>query len=50
MGFFKKRVNEFPTPYTVTAAVKEGGMETKLSMLIMGLGNMMHTSVYPKAI
>lgn len=42
MGFFKKRVNEFPTPYTVTAAVKEGGMETKLSMLIMGLGNILH--------
>ncbi len=42
MAFFKKRVNEFPTPYTVKAAVTEGGFETKLSMLIMGFGNMMH--------
>lgn len=45
MGLFKKRVNNFPTPYTVTAAVKEGGMETKLSMVVMGIGNMMHKQV-----
>ncbi len=45
MAFFKKRVNEFPTPYTVKAAVTEGGFETKLSMLIMGFGNMMHKQV-----
>ena len=42
MGIFKKRVNEFPTPYTCTRAMREGGMETKLSMLVMGLGNMVH--------
>lgn len=42
MEIFKKRVNEFPTPYTVTAAAKEGGTETKLSMLVMGLGNIVH--------
>ena len=42
MGIFKKRVNEFPTPYTCTKAMREGGMETKLSMLVMGLGNMVH--------
>lgn len=38
----KKRVNEFQTPYTAMAAITEGGMETKLSMLVMGLGNMLH--------
>lgn len=42
MGIFKKKVNEFPTPYTAMAAIKEGGIETKLSMLVMGLGNMVH--------
>lgn len=42
MTLFKKRVNEFPTPYTVTAAVSKGGIETKLSMLVMGLGNIVH--------
>lgn len=42
MGIFKKRVNEFPTPYTCTRAMREGGMETKFSMLVMGLGNMVH--------
>lgn len=41
----KKRVNEFPTPYTVKAAVAEGGMETRLSMLVMGLGNIVHKQV-----
>ncbi|MEG2774168.1 MAG: sugar ABC transporter permease [Acetivibrio sp.] len=36
----KKRVNDFPSPYTVTNAVKKGGIMTKVSMLIMGAGNM----------
>lgn len=45
MGLLKKRVNDFPTPYTVKAAVTDGGIETKLSMLVMGLGNMMHKQV-----
>lgn len=45
MNFFEKRVNQFPTPYTVTAAVTNGGGETKLSMLIMGLGNIVHKQV-----
>lgn len=39
---FKKRVNEFPTPYTVSNAVTKGGLLTKLSMLIMGAGNIAH--------
>ncbi len=42
MRIFKKRVNEFPTPYTCTRAIKEGGMETRLSMIVMGLGNFVH--------
>ena len=42
MGLFDKKVNDFPSPYTVMAAVREGGTETKLSMLAMGLGNIVH--------
>ena len=42
MGIRKRHVNEFPTPYTCTAAIREGGMETKLSMVLMGFGNIMH--------
>lgn len=42
MGILKKRVNDFPTPYTCTRAVREGGLETKLSMVLMGLGNIVH--------
>ena len=38
----RKRVNNFPTPYTCTAAIKQGGMETKLSMILMGFGNIVH--------
>lgn len=45
MGFFKKRVNDFPTPWTFTKAVKEGAVETKLSMLLMGFGNIVHGQV-----
>ena len=42
MGILKKRVNEFPTPYTCVNAVKKGGIETKLSMVLMGFGNIVH--------
>lgn len=45
MGLLKKKVNEFPTPYTVKAAVTKGGTETKLSILVMGLGNILHKQV-----
>ena len=45
MGIIKKRVNEFPTPYTCANAVKKGGLETKLSMVLMGLGNMVHGQI-----
>ena len=45
MGIFKKRVNDFPTPYTCTRAIKEGGIETKLSIALMGFGNIVHGQV-----
>lgn len=35
----RKRVSEFATPYTATAAITKGDLMTKLSMLIMGAGN-----------
>lgn len=38
----RNRVNEFPTPYTCRNAIREGGVETKLSMILMGLGNFVH--------
>ena len=45
MGILKKRVNEFPTPYTCTNAIRNGGLETKLSMVLMGMGNMVHGQI-----
>ena len=42
MKLSKKWVNEFPTPYTCERAIREGGLETKLSMLLMGFGNFVH--------
>ena len=45
MGIIKKKVNNFPTPYTCTRAIREGGMETKLSMVLMGFGNIMHGQI-----
>lgn len=41
----KKKVKEFPTPYTVTNAVTKGNAVTKLSLLIMGLGNLAHKQI-----
>lgn len=41
----KKRVSDFPTPYTVTSAIKEGGITTKLSILFMGAGNIANKQV-----
>lgn len=38
----KKKENQFPTPYTCMNAIRKGGMETKMSMFLMGLGNMVH--------
>lgn len=42
MKLFKKEASVFDTPYTVTNAVTKGDMYTKLSMVVMGLGNMVH--------
>lgn len=41
----KKRVNNFPNPYTVGAAVKKGDAFTKLGILIMGCGNLARKQV-----
>lgn len=41
----QKKVNEFPTPYTFSNAVKKGDIITKLSMLIMGAGNIAHQQI-----
>ena len=41
----KKKVEEFPTPYTVTNAVTKGNIVTKLSLLIMGFGNIAHKQI-----
>lgn len=45
MGIMKKKVNEFATPYTCMAAITKGGLETKLSVIWMGLGNIVHKQV-----
>jgi len=41
----KKRVNEFKTPYTVSNAIKDGSVVTKLSFLVMGLGNLYYKQI-----
>lgn len=41
----KKRVNEFPTPYTVMNAIKKGDVFTKVSLVIMGFGNIVHKQI-----
>lgn len=38
----KKTASEFQSVYTVTNAVKRGSVVTRLSMIIMGLGNIAH--------
>ena len=40
-----KKVSDFATPYTVTNAITKGGLFTKLTMLIMGLGNIAHKQI-----
>ncbi len=39
------RKKEFANPYTVTKAVTKGNIITKLSMLVMGLGNIAHKQI-----
>lgn len=41
----KKYVTEFPNPYTVTAAIKNGDLFTKLNILVMGLGSLAHKQI-----
>lgn len=45
MGIIRKKTNAFPTPYTCIAAIRQGGLETKLSMFLMGFGNIVHKQV-----
>lgn len=40
-----KKAKEFSTAYSVSAALRQGGPETKLSMILMGLGNMVHKQI-----
>ena len=39
------KAGEFATPYTCAAALTQGGAVTKLSALVMGLGNIVHGQV-----
>lgn len=41
----KKTANEFKSVYTVANAVKHGSIATRLSMLVMGLGNIAHKQI-----
>ncbi len=41
----KKAGKDFQTPYTLTNAVVKGNVITKLSLLIMGLGNICHKQI-----
>lgn len=45
MKLFKKKMNNFPTPYTVSNAVRKGGVATRLTMLVLGLGNIVHKQI-----
>lgn len=45
MGVFKRQENQFEEPWTWGKAIREGGMETRLSMILMGFGNMVHGQV-----
>lgn len=41
----KKKEKEFLEPYTVTGAVTKGNIITKISLLIMGFGNIAHKQI-----
>lgn len=41
----KKRVNQFPSPYTLKNAVVKGDLITKLSIIVMGAGNIAHQQI-----
>ena len=41
----KRRVKNFPSPYTVTDALKKGDLYTRLGMILMGVGNLARKQV-----
>lgn len=41
----RKKIEDFSTPYTVKNAIKNGDLYTKLSMVVMGLGNIVHKQI-----
>lgn len=45
MAIWKKRAKEFDAPYAVSKAITKGSAVTKLSALVMGLGNIAHRQV-----
>ena len=41
----RKKVKDFETPYTVLNMLKDKGVVTKLSMLVMGLANIVYGQI-----
>lgn len=41
----KRRVTDFPSPYTVTDACKKGDLSTRLGLILMGSGNLAHRQI-----
>ena len=41
----RKKIKEFETPYSLMNAVTKGGLTTKLSMAVIGLGNLLHGQI-----
>ena len=41
----KKRGKEFDNPYSVAKAITKGNVLTKLSMVVLGLGNIAHHQI-----
>ena len=45
MKYIRKNSNEFPTAIYLQKCSKKGGLETKLSMALMGFGNIVHGQI-----
>ena len=45
MAIWKKKAKQFDEPYKVSKAITKGNAATKLSMIIMGFGNIAHKQV-----
>ncbi len=41
----RKKVNDFATPYDLGKAIRKGNLAVKLSMIVMGLGNIMQGQI-----